>query len=274
MAADAGDQPMNSYDLAWLRTTAWLLGLGFALEALFSAAPWIDLWASGLFYDGSGFPLGHAPATVLLRDAYQLIFIAMCVCAVVGLVGALACPAGRRASWRLWAFVVSLMALGPGLLTNVILKDHWGRARPVQIVQFGGHAAFTGPFVMTDQCASNCSFVSGEGSTAAAVAAALVALFWRALPGDASRAAAVAALAAWLGGAAFFRMARGGHFLSDTLFAFIFMALVAVALYRILGLRDAGAGVGPRAMAADLALDLRRAFAWARGLLGRTGARG
>jgi len=49
----------------------------------------------------------------------------------------------RKAAWIL---VLSL-ALGAGLIANVILKDHWGRPRPTQIEEFGGTMSFR-PFYM------------------------------------------------------------------------------------------------------------------------------
>jgi membrane-associated PAP2 superfamily phosphatase len=38
--------------------------------------------------------------------------------------------------------LVATMAIGAGLITHTIFKDHWGRPRPKQIVEFGGHQAF------------------------------------------------------------------------------------------------------------------------------------
>ena len=30
------------------------------------------------------------------------------------------------------------LIVGPGILVNLILKDHWGRPRPVHVTMFGG----------------------------------------------------------------------------------------------------------------------------------------
>lgn len=35
-------------------------------------------------------------------------------------------------------FLMFVMIIGPGILINVIFKDHWGRPRPRQIQEFGG----------------------------------------------------------------------------------------------------------------------------------------
>ena len=34
------------------------------------------------------------------------------------------------------------MAIGVGLFTHILLKDHWGRPRPKQVTQFGGTQEF------------------------------------------------------------------------------------------------------------------------------------
>ena len=39
-------------------------------------------------------------------------------------------------------FVILLMIIGPGIIVNSILKDHWGRPRPVQCVEFYGKYQF------------------------------------------------------------------------------------------------------------------------------------
>ena len=82
------------------------------------------------------------------------------------------------------------LALGPGLLTNVLLKSHWGRPRPIDIVAFGGDQHFVPWWDPRGECPDNCSFVAGEPSGAfwTLAPAALVPPPWRAL-------ATVAALA-------------------------------------------------------------------------------
>jgi lipid A 4'-phosphatase len=67
--------------------------------------------------------------------------------------------------WRLpLAFIVIAGTLGPGALVNMGFKDHWQRARPYQVQEFGGSKLFSRATVMTDQCDNNCSFVSGHVS--------------------------------------------------------------------------------------------------------------
>ena len=56
------------------------------------------------------------------------------------------------------------MAVGPGLLVNGILKQEWGRPRPVHVDTFGGRDAFKSWYETDGTCPGNCSFVSGEGA--------------------------------------------------------------------------------------------------------------
>jgi hypothetical protein len=35
-------------------------------------------------------------------------------------------------------FILLSVILGPGLLVNLVFKDHWGRPRPRQVVALGG----------------------------------------------------------------------------------------------------------------------------------------
>jgi lipid A 4'-phosphatase len=129
---------------------------------------------------------------------------------------------------RVGAYLLLSLALGPGLIVNVLLKDNWGRARPSHLVEFGGKSRYTSPLLPTDQCLDNCSFSSGH----AALAFWLVSFALLAPPAWRGRAMAVAlgfGLAVGL-----VRIAQGGHFLSDVAFSGAIVTAVALALHRAL----------------------------------------
>jgi lipid A 4'-phosphatase len=117
-------------------------------------------------------------------------------------------------------FLVATLALAPGLMVNVLLKDHWGRPRPIDVTQFGGEKHFVAWWDPRGECPSNCSFVSGDvaGAFWTIAPAALAPPQWRAL-------AYGAALALGTGMAAI-RVMAGAHFVSDTVFAGVFTFLI------------------------------------------------
>jgi membrane-associated phospholipid phosphatase len=124
-------------------------------------------------------------------------------------------------------FLLSTLILAPLLLVNVILKNTWGRPRPVTVDAFGGDAPYIEVWRLSNWCDRNCSFVSGEASSATwLVAVALV------LPKGIRRPATVAAVvyAVLL---SLNRVASGGHFLSDVVISFGVTLLVLAVMHRV-----------------------------------------
>ncbi len=140
--------------------------------------------------------------------------------------------------WRKKAvFILLLLALGPGLVINVLLKDQLGRPRPRQIVEFGGEHQFT-------QCwqpgtgGENSSFPSGH----AAIAFSLMAP-WFILRDKKQRYYAEAFLISGLLFGTLVGIARilqGGHFVSDILWAGGLLYLVGNLLGLALGVYKSG----------------------------------
>src|SRR5439155_13095860 len=142
------------------------VGLVVLALALFLFAPQVDLATSRLFYDaGSGFVLSDWPPVVMLYSAIPWISWGMLILVVTG--AAWLFMLGRPL-WRLGpralAFLAASMAIAPGLLANSLLKDHWGRARPIQIEAFGGPHHFTSALLPATECDRNCAFVSGHAA--------------------------------------------------------------------------------------------------------------
>ncbi|HSF92483.1 MAG TPA: phosphatase PAP2 family protein [Paracoccaceae bacterium] len=212
----------------------WLLA--FVTAALvFLLFPQVDIAFSQLFY-AEGFAAAKDPLLKLLRTIYLDSVWAL---GLLSIGGALWFWWKRRfALARACGYVATGMLLGPGLLTNGILKAYWGRARPDAVAEFGGDKIFSPPLLMSDQCASNCSFVSGEGSGIFAAFFLLTGVFWGKL-GPKARVlwVSVGGLIAIYGSG--LRVAFGRHFFSDTLFAALFMALIAIVLHRVFRLGSA-----------------------------------
>lgn len=187
-----------------------------AAVAIFWLAPQADLWVSNLFYvPGRGFVLQRwLPAVIVFRAvpwiAWGVVVVVAGAAAWLFLIG--------RPLWRLdrkaLLFIALSTALGPGVLCNTVLKDHWGRARPVQVEAFGGTRQFTPAPLPARECATNCSFVSGH----AALGFSLVAFAFLLPPGTARR-RTIGGTLAFGGLVGLVRIAEGGHFLSDVVFA-------------------------------------------------------
>lgn len=164
------------------------------------------------------------PFRVLHAASPYLAAAAIVAAAVMLVMG----TSGRRAG----AFLLLSLAVGPGLVVNTLFKDHWGRARPAQVIEFGGEKRFGPAFVPSDQCASNCAFPAGDPAMGFFLVSAgfLVAPLWR------RRAVGGAiALGAVIGVA---RMAQGAHFLSDVIASGFLVFATSWALYRWIVVAD------------------------------------
>ena len=216
---------MNRTGLVVALVVAVLVGVTFGLY------PELDLKISALFFD----PVRWNPAKFGWPRWNFVRYVA------VGLTVLLAAPAGLALIMKLFRprahllipgravlFLLATLALGPGLLTNLILKDHWGRSRPVDVVQFGGKEAFGPWWDWRNRCYGNCSFVSGESSGAfwTLAPAALAPPSWRPL-------ATGAAILFGIGISAL-RMAVGAHFFTDAVFAGVFTFLLVWLVHGLL----------------------------------------
>jgi lipid A 4'-phosphatase len=200
-----------------IRVKLWTFFFCLAL-ALFLMFPQVDIWVSSLFFKPDTQFYMHGYPWVVFIDNSAEIF-------AWGLV--LFCLFFLGINTRFWGltkkdliFILLVFALAPGLVVNVIFKNHWGRARPSKIEQFGGHKKFTPAFVLSKECERNCAFVSGHAS----IGFALVALGFVKRKHGAKITAAAMASGAIIGLA---RLARGAHYLSDIVFAFFIVYAAA-----------------------------------------------
>jgi lipid A 4'-phosphatase len=202
-----------------------LSGVAFAL--FFLAFPGLDIAAGDLFFrHGDGFILRHEPILGALRRNLELplaLFFALGLAYLAWVTwrGAPAWLGDRR---RQVVYLMLVLIVGPALLVNSVFKDHWGRARPMDIREFGGPDRFTPAWVVSDQCDRNCSFVCGDAS----VGFSLLAIgFISHRP----RRWLLAGIAAG-GLLGLMRMGQGGHFLSDVVFSFYAVYFAAWLLHR------------------------------------------
>lgn len=234
----AGNTPRP---LAATKPLSFAQALGLTLLAtlgisiLFRFAPMLDIETSRLFYaEGTGFPATSAPLTKGLRTLG--LWSMDGAMAIVALLALLRCTLPRafqpgalarlRPSHLL--FLTASAAIGPGLVTNLILKDHWGRARPIMTTFFGGPQSFSLPWTISDACHSNCSFVSGEGSGVFWLLAFVfvVPARWRK--------PMLGGLLIWVAAISLNRIAFGGHYLSDVLIGWGLMLTVILTCRNVI----------------------------------------
>ena len=222
----------------------WLAFIGCGLVlALF---PQIDLAVSGFFYTaGVGFTArGTWFERLVHGSTYWLLILGVPAMIAIwwvrrrdgywGLAGGAepgpASGAGNGSgrqflTGRDLAYLLLVLALGPGLIVNGLLKEHWGRARPVNCVGFGGTQTFTPAFILSDQGGKSFSSGHAAGSAYWVVVALVLArrhrqCYWLVL------AVVYSLLVAWA------RLAAGGHFFSDILISWFILVLLACGLGR------------------------------------------
>ncbi|TPQ52337.1 phosphoesterase PA-phosphatase [Prosthecomicrobium hirschii] len=192
------------------------------VSVLLYAMPAVDTGVTALFYQtGRGFAAEESGWLLVLREAGRAATWVLALAALVPILLKIASPDRvQGVDIRRPLFLGASLLAGPLLLVNLILKQHWGRARPNHVDLFGGSAHFTPPWIPADQCAANCSFVSGEASTAVLFMAFAVLApgRWR-LP-------AILAAAVWTVAISLNRVAFGAHFLSDVVIAWGLTLLV------------------------------------------------
>ena len=214
--------------------------VGVLAGVVFSLYPEIDTRTAAFFYRGDGVFAGkgggiYSGTATTIADVIRLMlyvsFVGFCVLTVCGLGASVL---RKRASFGLtapkWLFLSACLVIGPGIVANTILKDHWGRARPVHLIEFGGTKTYTPPLQPSKQCEKNCSFVAGEASMAYTAFFATAFLF----AGMGERLILAGVLCGLFSG--FVRMSQGAHFLSDVIFAGVVMAATVAGIYLLFGL--------------------------------------
>jgi lipid A 4'-phosphatase len=209
------------------------LMIGVVAGALFGLYPDLDLLVAAHFHTVDGytysFPYQYFRSVLSARSVGLWLVTALIATALGALAIKLILPWTRLLmSGRAIIFLITTMILGPGLMANAILKEHWSRPRPVNVTEFGGSQNFVPWWDPRGDCSSNCSFVSGDvvGAFWTVAPAALAPPQWRAL--------AYGAAIAFGTGMAALRVMSGGHFLSDVIFSGVFTFLIVWIMYALI----------------------------------------
>ncbi len=200
-----------------------------AAALIFYVFPELDIRFSMFFYDPvSRFYLADAAFCRWIYESIEIVTIVFVVLAVLILAAIWIQKKNRFGlSARHLIYLLAVLAIGPGLIVNLVLKDNWGRARPYDVIQFGGTSAFTPAFVISSECHNNCSFVSGH----AAMGFYFIA-FGFLYPKRRNLLFLLAGIYGTVVGLV--RILQGGHFLSDVVFAFFIIYAVSAVLYWIM----------------------------------------
>jgi len=214
-----------------MNQTGLLIALAIAVVAglAFGLYPQLDLDLVSPFYDPATGWAVAGRGWVLVRNAAAWLIALIAAPAAIALLGKIVRPHKTALMPPRHALLMLLtLALGPGLLANTILKDNWGRPRPIEVTEFGGPLKFLPWWDPRGPCPKNCSFIAGEPSGAfwTLAPAALTPPQWRAL--------AYGAALAFGAAIGLVRAGGGGHFFSDVVFAGVFMFLLIWVMHGLL----------------------------------------
>ena len=190
------------------------------IAILLTVGPSFDIFFSSLFYkDNNQFLLqSYYLITVLFRDVLlPIILVYTLVLPIISkLIPINKLYFGYNFSTKEILFVWTTLFINLILIINLFFKNFWGRARPGDVLEFGGKDDFSSWYQISDACTSNCSFVSGD----AAVGFSLIALY---LVSNNLKYVYLSIIFGFILG--LIRIAEGGHFLSDVIFSAIIVFL-------------------------------------------------
>ena len=229
----------------WQREALCLFGAALITAAVFESGT-VDIAAARWFFRPDAidhWPLARELPWQLLYRAAPWI-TAVLVIAGLGTLALSLTPRCRH--WRSVATLVLLaVAIGPGLIGNAMLKDHWQHPRPRDLVDFGGSMHYVpSPLIGRE---GGASFPCGHCTVGF-----LFGLGWWVFRRRRPRWAAVSLAAGLTAGTLLGvgRMAAGAHFLSDVIWsALLAYGVTHVLYFHVLRLEASAAALqGPTAV--------------------------
>ena len=226
---DISTGPIATYRRYWLPELIGLVSLSIVAIVLFAATS-LDIETMRPFYHPDHedpWSNKEQPLWSLFYRSAPWVTASLAVAGVALFVLGMIRERSQRLRWY-GVFVLICVTLGPGLIINLVLKDHWGRPRPRQIVEFGGRYEYVQPFVPAQFNTPRKSFPCGHCSVGYLYAAGW--WLWR----REHPRWAVASLAGGLTLGTLLgigRMAAGAHFLSDAVWSALIAYIVAHGLY-------------------------------------------
>ena len=140
----------------------WILYLNIFLFILFygiySLVPDLDVTISKFFYSNDRFLSEDLTVIKKIRTTlkYIMIFIPFISLIILVILFTILKKNMYKNKYKIrrFFFVFLGFLIGPligcGLIANLYFKDTWGRARPVQIIEFNGDKKYSPPFKISD----------------------------------------------------------------------------------------------------------------------------
>jgi lipid A 4'-phosphatase len=204
--------------------------VGLAIGVLFAVDPSLDLRMARFLHalSSAGALDWAGPAIWAIREFNVYLMIGLvglsAVCIAAQLRGRYAAMIPMRAC----ALILLVIAIGPGLIVNAVLKENWSRPRPGVVLASGDDSTFRAWWDPTGHCQRNCSFASGEASAAfATIAVAVVsplAIRYTAITLALLYGILISAI----------RVTAGGHFVSDVILAGVISAFIVWLIHGLI----------------------------------------
>lgn len=219
--------PITAYRRYWFPELVTLVAISLMATVLFAFTD-LDIASIRSFYHpeiSDSWPVASEPLWSLFYRSAPWVTGSLAVAGAALLIAGVVRKRSRR--FRLYGlFILLCVIIGPGLITNVVLKNHWGRPRPRQIIEFGGRLEYVQPLLPSRTYGK--SFPCGHCSVGY-----IYALGWWVWRRRHPRWAVLSlvtglALGTLLG---LGRMTSGAHFLSDAVWSALIAYVVAHVLY-------------------------------------------
>lgn len=188
----------------------------------------LDIVVQSYFYRSGEWKLGDYPLYSILYHWGNIPALLLVIGSLVAYILSYSKP--RLAlNRRTYVYLVLCLAIGPGLIVNTILKDQWGRPRPRELVQYGGSEQYERP-LQIDPDSDGKSFPCGHATMGYYFFALALVIRKRKRLVSAIVMTGAAIYGSLIGLA---RMAQGGHFLSDVIWAGALVYLISYFLFMI-----------------------------------------
>ncbi len=193
---------------------------------LFYIFGWDILIAAQFWNSADGWFLGNQEPWAFFYENLDWPAVAVAIVALILFLGSFKVSKLKVFRWDL-LFIILVIAVGDGVIVNLILKEYWGRPRPREILQFGGTHQFV-PLWAFGTAGDNSSFTCGH----CAAAWSFIVFGFLFLHRNRVK-AALAFIAAGIFGTlmSITRIVQGGHFFSDAMWSLFILYIVAFAFY-------------------------------------------